>query len=76
MFDAGVLKGFSLYHEEIPRAGNDDSHALVSLKRSHPRGLHSMFRQCSMSINAVRPGAALHIDKTLRFNVILKEYKF
>ena len=39
-------------------------------------GLHSMFRQYSMSIDAVRPGAALHIDKTLRFNAILKEYKF
>ena len=38
MFDAGVLNGFPLYHEEIPRAGNDDSHALVSVKRSYPRG--------------------------------------
>ena len=38
MFDTGVLKGFPLYHEEMLRAGNDDSHALVSVKRSRPRG--------------------------------------
>ena len=67
MFDVGVLKGFPLYHEEMLRAGNDDSHALVSLKEKPSTGLHSMFGQYSMSIDVVKPSAGLHIDKTLFF---------